>query len=866
MNYVEYDESNLQSFEITQKAISNGSLVGTCELGNAEIELINDSNEYSEFKDKWIRTPFGSLYIYDVEPKQEKVSIKLHCYDIKSKLDVEYKQSDYDRIFPCTIATWRNRIARDLGLDFNDGNTFPNSTFNLPTHPYVEPGSSYRDVMKMIAEASASWVECDSNDKLQFKWVSSNELNIPDWLELTTEKVAKSPVNVVVLGRGDVEDIEVYPKPQPSNPVEFRIDNNYVLDPQDSEATTDRRKDVIQPIYNRVRGFTYIPFEMRTQSVENTFDFKLGTKVKYIDIWGNEVSSIIMTRTLKWLGNDLTNQNNYELSISAEDNRETSSDYQKSNPSDKLTRIGISVDKQNGKIESVVEAVGDRTGKTSTITQDLDRIESQISEIADITVSSESDYATLEFTDTINQSEPIFIQIRPTLKNISYLYPYTVDVTEDTLKEMLEYCTRQFYETYYHPQTGSNYETRKAFLQRFEIVGIKVSLENLARLTADELYQNYISILNQYCDKELTRGIIYPHEEYNVSDYNLNIEYKFNNNYSEMKYPSSDLYPTIRTLRFRNNTTNEIFDYDLPDDLLIFNEQYYDEFVLDYENQVCKIEKRCEYNSKGQVVLLETSKTQTYDFPELLLTEGKYTVSLLGYNNGYLFVRLMASNIYTSQFATKVELNSAIKQTSSVIELSVNKKIEGVDKTIDGIYTSLSSKLDLTDQSIVAEVKRATVQEKTLGDDLNTISGKIELKIDKDDNDQVVSMLNASADQINIKGNRFVLDSTNFKVSKDGTIKATNGEFTGKITSTNGLIGGWNISNDKLAKNDFYINSQGYTNVYVIADIYICQLIVLGTLSAMPGTKLFNHYDVNGDGIIDIKDMLAIQKMIMEDR
>ena len=47
--------------------------------------------------------------------------------------------------------------------------------------------------------------------------------------------------------------------------------------------------------------------ENGTQSVKNTFDFKLGTKVKYTDIWGNELSSVIMTRKLKWLGNDLSN-------------------------------------------------------------------------------------------------------------------------------------------------------------------------------------------------------------------------------------------------------------------------------------------------------------------------------------------------------------------------------------------------------------------------------------------------------------------------------------------------------------------------------------------------------------------------------
>ena len=60
----------------------------------------------------------------------------------------------------------------------------------------------------------------------------------------------------------------------------------------------------------------------------------------------------------------------------------------------------------------------------------------------------------------------------------------------------------------------------------------------------------------------------------------------------------------------------------------------------------------------------------------------------------------------------------------------------------------------------------------------------LELKVDKD---KLISEINASADVITLKSNRFVLDSTNAKIAADGTVN-----FTG------GSIGGWKIDKHSL--------------------------------------------------------------------
>lgn len=152
-------------------------------------------------------------------------------------------------------------------------------------------------------------------------------------------------------------------------------------------------------------------------------------------------------------------------------------------------------------------------------------------------------------------------------------------------------------------------------------------------------------------------------------------------------YPASNLYLKTRTLRFYNKTTGENIDYELPDDLLYYNSQTYDEFYLDYDSQTCQVTKRCGYNADGSVYVLTTEQVNSYTYPTISLTDGDYTISLVGYEYGYLFTRLMAQNIYTTQFATRAELHSSIDQTADAINLEVSKKV-GEDEIISKINQS----------------------------------------------------------------------------------------------------------------------------------------------------------------------------------
>ena len=227
-------------------------------------------------------------------------------------------------------------------------------------------------------------------------------------------------------------------------------------------------------------------------------------------------------------------------------------------------------------------------------------------------------------------------------------------------------------------------------------------------------------------------------------------------------YPRENLYPSdlqylpnriirfTRTYEEDGTTKTENIDYELPDDLLRYSSEVYDEFYLDYDSHTCQVIKRCAYNADGRVRALGKEITTDYEYPTIVLGDGNYTITLPGYDFGYLYVRLMAKNIYTTQFYTKVETDSAIEQSAKAIELSVNRKF----KDVDG--------------------------------DIKDLSANLELKIDKDDNDQIISMINASADRITLSAGRLVINSGNFKLDENGNVKCTNGEFQGNITLREG--------------------------------------------------------------------------------
>ena len=102
------------------------------------------------------------------------------------------------------------------------------------------------------------------------------------------------------------------------------------------------------------------------------------------------------------------------------------------------------------------------------------------------------------------------------------------------------------------------------------------------------------------------------------------------------------------------------------------------------------------------------------------------------------------------------------KQTSSKFEQTADAITAEVTRA-QGAENSLGSSITQTADAITAEVTRAQGAE-------GALDASLELKLGRDENDQVVSMINASADQITLSGNRLIVDSNNFQLDAAGNV------------------------------------------------------------------------------------------------
>lgn len=155
---------------------------------------------------------------------------------------------------------------------------------------------------------------------------------------------------------------------------------------------------------------------------------------------------------------------------------------------------------------------------------------------------------------------------------------------------------------------------------------------------------------------------------------------------------------------------------------------------------------------------------------ESVVDLGTLNVELFGGNN-YVYitsnhpellnyhVNFIIKNEYTDMFVTHVEMNSAITQTADEINLEVSKKVG---------------------------------------------------------EDEVISTINQSAEKIELRANRLVIDSDCFKLSEDGKMESVNGKFSGDInTDSNAIVGndlyvGQNQSSDAIDKKYIYFSDDSY--------------------------------------------------------
>lgn len=93
----------------------------------------------------------------------------------------------------------------------------------------------------------------------------------------------------------------------------------------------------------------------------------------------------------------------------------------------------------------------------------------------------------------------------------------------------------------------------------------------------------------------------------------------------------------------------------------------------------------------------------------------------------------------------------------------LERNADHLQSTYEDLEEQTNTKFEQTTKSIVAEVNRAQKAE-------GQLDASLELKLGRDENDQVISMINASADQIVLRGNRLIVECNNFELDGSGRV------------------------------------------------------------------------------------------------
>ena len=179
------------------------------------------------------------------------------------------------------------------------------------------------------------------------------------------------PINSIVLARAGESD-KIYKKDQNSIELnglcELMIKENQFMNFND-------RVDYLQELSDKLFGVEYY-----------LNDF-VSTGIMYydlLDMYNIEIFG--KTYNCLMLNDEQNITQGLEENIHTDRPEKSETDYKKADTTDrKINQTYLIVDKQNQKIEGVISQIGDRSEKTTTITADIDGLNSKVSNIADLT-------------------------------------------------------------------------------------------------------------------------------------------------------------------------------------------------------------------------------------------------------------------------------------------------------------------------------------------------------------------------------------------------------------------------------------------------------------------------------------------------
>lgn len=322
---------------------------------------------------------------------------------------------------------------------------------------------------------------------------------------------------------------------------------------------------------------------------------------------------------------------------------------------------------------------------------------------------------------------------------------------------------------------------------------------NYELLSAEENEANYISVAYEEYETEAITGVIVKSNSDNVGQVvgtkdNAYIltgnPLVYNKTSEDLTKIGQNIFAKIKGITYRPNTTTlEGLPYLETGDYYILTKNNDDVSSPVFTRTLTGIQAlKDTFESKGNKLRVnEDSQTS-----EIMTLQSKTMKIQKGIDGLLIEVTDLDENTSSRFEQTASKIEAEVKRASNAegeltgrLTITADAVTQEVTRA-KGAEETLSGRITVTAGEITQEVSRATSEE-------NTLRASISLKIDKDDDGQIISMINESADVITLKSNRLVIDSTNFSLDRSGNVS-----MKGKVEATSGSIGWFDITSRGL--------------------------------------------------------------------
>lgn len=236
------------------------------------------------------------------------------------------------------------------------------------------------------------------------------------------------------------------------------------------------------------------------------------------------------------------------------------------------------------------------------------------------------------------------------------------------------------------------------------------------------------------------------------------------------------IYKIIVDKQPMTNPSEEKKEYEIDIAPLYFKRDVYDSLVITHDEDY--VMRRLELQDYNVLVELDPPVKEPLTDINIELFEGENYIYLYDMAGNKIVAQYLVKNEFNELYVLESTMNSAITQSANAIELYVQQNYETLSHA-----TSEYARIDLNAQGISTEVSK------------------------KVGNNEVISKINQSAEQVQINANKISLagktiemtsdnvaiNSTNFKVDKNGNLNCSNANVSGTITSSNATITGGKV-------------------------------------------------------------------------